>query len=81
MRKQYIAERDKHPKDSDEYNFYNARQMSTKIAMNSSYGLFGQATYRYSNNWLAKTITCQGRLTLKISQQVAESYLKNFKGD
>jgi len=81
MRKQYIAKRDKHPKDSDEYNFYNARQLSTKIAMNSSYGLMGQATFRYSNNWLAKTITCQGRLTLKISQQIAEDYLENFKGD
>ena len=79
MRKEYIKERDKYTKDSDEYNFYNARQLATKIAANTSYGLYGQSTFRYSNNWLAKTITCQGRLTLKISQQVAESYLEGFK--
>ena len=79
MRKEYIRERDKHVKGSDEYNFFNARQQSTKVAMNSSYGLFGQSTYRYSNNWLAKTITCQGRLSLKISQQIAEDYLKNLE--
>ena len=46
--------------------------------MNTSYGLYGQSTFRYSNNWLAKTITTQGRLTLKISQQVAENYLSKF---
>lgn len=76
LRKQYKNERNKHDPNSDEYTFYDARQLSIKIAMNSSYGIFGQSTFRYSNNWLAKTITGQGRLTLKISQQIAESYLQ-----
>jgi hypothetical protein len=41
--------------------------------------VYGQSTFRWSNNWLAKTITCQGRLALKISQQVAEDYLREMK--
>jgi len=81
MRKQYIKERDKYKKGDDEYSFFNARQSATKTAMNTSYGLYGQSTFRWSNNWLAKTITCQGRLTLKISQQVAEDYLKEIASD
>lgn len=76
MRKEYIKERDKYEEGSEQYDFYDSRQKSTKVASNSAYGLFGQATYRYSNNWLAKTITGQGRLSLKIAQQIAEDYLK-----
>ncbi len=79
LRKQYKKERDTFDQKSDDYKFFDARQLATKIAMNTSYGLYGQATFRYSNNWLAKTITCQGRLALKISQEVAENYLKNYK--
>lgn len=78
LRKQYIKERDKYKREEDDYSFFDSRQSATKVAMNTSYGLYGQSTFRYSNNWLAKTITCQGRLTLKISQQVAEDYLKEF---
>ena len=76
LRKKYKNERDKHSPDSELYMFYDSRQSSTKIALNTSYGLYGQSTFRYSNNWLAKTITSQGRLTLKISQQIAEDYLQ-----
>lgn len=81
LRKQYIAERDKYQISDEQFDFYNLRQKATKVAMNTAYGLFGQSTYRYSNNWLAKTITCQGRMTLKISQEVAETYLRNLKNE
>jgi DNA polymerase elongation subunit (family B) len=79
LRKQYKKKRNEFDKNSDDYSFYDSRQLATKVAMNTSYGLYGQSTFRYSNNWLAKTITTQGRLALKISQQVAEDYLKKFK--
>ena len=80
LRKEYKGKRDEYERDSENYTFYDARQIATKVASNTSYGLYGQATFRYSNNWLAKTITTQGRLTLKISQQVAEDYLSKFGG-
>lgn len=80
LRKQYVAERKKHEEGTDGFDFYDSRQLAVKIASNTLYGLMGQTTYRYSNNWLAKSITGQGRLTLKISQQIAEDYLKNYKG-
>jgi len=79
LRKEYKKKSRSFDIDSDEYSFYDSRQLATKVAMNTSYGLYGQSTFRYSNNWLAKTITTQGRLTLKISQQVAENYLSKFK--
>ena len=78
LRKEYKDKRDKYDRSVEEYSFYDSRQKATKVAMNTSYGLYGQSTFRYSNNWLAKTITTQGRLTLKISQQVAENYLSKF---
>ena len=78
LRKEYKRTRNTFNRDSDDYSFYNSRQLATKVAVNTSYGLYGQATFRYSNNWLAKTITTQGRLALKISQQVAENYLSKF---
>lgn len=78
LRKEYIKKRSEFDRSSDDYSFYDSRQKATKVAMNTSYGLYGQSTFRYSNNWLAKTITTQGRLALKISQQVAENYLSKF---
>ncbi len=65
---------------SNEYNFYNSRQLAIKTAMNSSYGAYGLSTFRYSNHWLAESITSQGRLTLKLSQHLAEAYLKQQFG-
>jgi len=79
IRKEYKKTRDTFKYNSDDYSFYDARQLATKVAANTSYGLYGQSSFRYSNNWLAKTITTQGRLALKISQQVAENYLSKFK--
>jgi hypothetical protein len=40
----------------------------------------GQSTFRYSDKWVAKTITVNGRLTLKISQICGEMFLNNQLG-
>ncbi len=77
LRHHYKTLRDTHPEGSPQYQFFDMRQLATKIVANTTYGLMGQATFRYSNKWVAKTITVNGRLTLKISQICGEMYLNN----
>jgi DNA polymerase elongation subunit (family B) len=77
LRKEYKDKRDTFDPNSDEYAFYDMRQLAAKVTANSTYGLMGQATFRYSDKWVAKTITVNGRLTLKISQICGELYLKH----
>ncbi len=79
LRNSYEAEMKKHSKDSVEYSFYNMRQKAVKVTMNTTYGLFGQSTYRFSNKHLAKAITTQGRLSLKATQLIADLYLENLQ--
>ena len=67
-------------KGSDEYIFNNARQKSIKVVRNTSYGLYGQKSFRYSNNWLAQSITNQAVLSIKMAQYLTEQHLK-FKYD
>jgi DNA polymerase elongation subunit (family B) len=80
LRKQYKKQRDEFDKLSDDYKIYDRRQFTMKVLMNSTYGLFGMSSYRYSNKWLAKSITTQGRLALKTAQFFADLYLKNKYG-
>lgn len=79
MRNQYEKQRDQYKEHTYEYDFYDMRQKSIKVSMNTTYGLFGQATYRFSNKHLAKSITTQGRLSLKIAQIIAEMYLESLE--
>lgn len=79
LRNYYEKKRDTYSEDSDEYSFYNMRQSAVKITMNTTYGLFGMNTYRFSNKNLAKAITVQGRLTLKIAQIIGDIYLNTLK--
>ncbi len=74
-RTKYKKLRDSFKENSSDYKYNDRRQNSIKIIMNTTYGLFGQSNYRYSDSFLAKTITIQGRLTLKISQIVGETIL------
>ncbi len=77
-RKQYIKLRDEQDPKSFEYQFYDMAQSTVKVSMNTLYGLFGLSTYRYSDSWLAKTITVHGRFSLKLSQEIAHQYLTNL---
>ena len=80
-RDNYKKKRNEHPVGSEEYNKYDRMQLAVKIVSNTTYGLFGLSSYRYSNSELAKAITVQGRLTLKISQIVAEKLLSQLEGE
>lgn len=80
FRNDYEKERDKFKKGTLEYNFFEMRQKAIKITMNTTYGLFGQQSYRFSNKHLAKSITTQGRLSLKAAQIIAEMYLESLRG-
>jgi len=75
LRKQYRAESEKHDEWTELFNLYNTKQLSIKVLMNSVYGVFGLSSYRYSNHWLAHSITTQGRTTIKVAQYLAEKYL------
>jgi DNA polymerase elongation subunit (family B) len=76
MRKKYKKEMFKHAKGSEQFNFWNSRQLSVKIAVNSVYGITGLKTFRYSNHNLAQAITTQGRLAIKLAQHLAEQHLQ-----
>ena len=74
-RDEYKTKRNTFTPGSEDYNKFDKMQLAVKILMNTTYGLFGLSSYRYSNKELAKAITIQGRLTLKISQIVGETVL------
>ena len=80
FRNDYERQRDQFKKGSDDHSFFEMRQKAIKVTMNTLYGLFGQSTYRFSNKHLAKSITVQGRLSLKAAQLIAELYLEALKG-
>jgi len=77
MRKKYKDIRDSF-KDVNpyEYNLNDNRQKSVKVIMNTTYGLYGMSNFRYSNQWLAQSITNNGQLMNKIAQYISEEYLK-----
>lgn len=75
FRNDYEKERDKFKKGTPEYEFFDMRQKAIKITMNTTYGLFGQSSFRFSNKQLAKAITTQGRLSLKAAQIITNLYL------
>lgn len=79
MRNKYKKERDLFSESSEDYKFYDARQNSVKITMNTLYGLYGLSTYRYSSKHLAKAVTTQGRTMLKIAQLFGEGVLNDYK--
>lgn len=79
LRKQYKNEMYKYEKGSFERAEFNRRQLTTKVIMNSTYGLLGMSSFRYSNKWLAKSITVSGRVALKTAQYYAEKYLDTIK--
>jgi len=75
LRKAYRKKSEEYAIDTKEYEFNNRGQLAVKRVANSSYGVYGLSSFRYSNHWLAQSITAQGRLTLKISQYITEEFL------
>lgn len=79
LRKQYKKERDNYGPGTEDYKFYDKRQMSLKINANSSYGIMGLKSFRFSNKYLAKSTTLSGKLCLKTAQMFGELYLRNLE--
>jgi DNA polymerase elongation subunit (family B) len=78
LRKIYQRKMLEFHEDSEEYHFNDSRQKSIKVVRNTSYGLYGMSGFRYSDNWLAQSITNQAMLTTKTAQYLAEKHL-DFK--
>jgi DNA polymerase elongation subunit (family B) len=78
MRTMYKNKAKEYQIGSIEHNYNDARQKTVKIVMNTTYGLYGLSTFRYSNHWLARSITNNGLITIKAAQYVAEEYLKAY---
>ena len=55
--------------------FENKNQNVFKRVMNTCYGLYGMSGFRYSDNWLARSITNNSLHALKIAMFKAEEYL------
>lgn len=75
IRKDYQHKMENAEKGSELWNFYNSRQNSIKIVMNTNYGVQGLKTFRFSNTLLAHSISTQGKLTIKLAQFIADKYL------
>jgi len=72
LRAEYRKTSASYPKGSEEFNLWDNRQKAIKVLMNSTYGIYGLSSFRYSNHWLAQAITTQGRLTIKTAQYIAD---------
>lgn len=75
LRKQYKKQMFE-AKDPNVAVEFNRKQITTKVIMNSTYGLMGMSSFRFSNIWLAKSITSSGRLALKEAQYFADKYIE-----
>lgn len=78
MRTNYKKKMKEFKPEDDMYEYYNGRQNSMKINANSSYGLLGLGSFRFSNKFLAESVTLSGKLSLKIAQTCGEIYLRNM---
>lgn len=80
MRQDYKRQRaqaeDDFGRGSAEWALAENRQKSIKVVMNTTYGLYGLNTFRYSNHWLAQSITNMGMFTIKKAQYQAETLLE-----
>jgi DNA polymerase elongation subunit (family B) len=58
-------------------DYYNALQLALKLVLNGSYGAFATSYFILYNNWVAGTITAQGRDLTKTMDKVNEDYWYN----
>ncbi|MEM4385970.1 MAG: DNA polymerase domain-containing protein [Candidatus Anstonellales archaeon] len=79
MRSEYKKKRDEFKVDSIDYMRYDLIQNAIKITMNSIYGVFGLSSFKFSSNYLAQSITLQGKLINKIAQYLAGRYISGLE--
>ncbi len=72
----------KEAKTEDEKNFYDLKQMTAKIAINSIYGALGSKYFILSNTNIAHAVTSYGRYSIKTTGDYVIDYLNNkYKTD
>lgn len=81
LRKHHKNLRNTFEKGSREYKFEDNNQNVFKRLMNTSYGLYGMSGFRYSNHWLARSITNNSLHALKVAMYLGEDYLTNKYGN
>lgn len=97
MKQRKIAkkERGKYPKSSREYAYYNLKQLSIKIKINSLYGILGYKGFHLFNVNLAQSVTATGQNIIStaacgfenfmadnikfVCAEEIENYLRNIK--
>lgn len=60
-----------------EVDYYNALQLALKLVLNGSYGAFAASYFILFNNYVAGTITAQGRDLTQTMDRVNEDYWYN----
>ena len=78
LRKSHKKLRDTYEKGSQSYKFEDNNQNVFKRLMNTCYGLYGLASFRYSDHWLARSITNNSLHALKCAIYKGEEYLTNL---
>lgn len=78
MRKHHKKLRDTYEEGSVDYKFENNNQNVFKRVMNTCYGLYGMSGFRYSDNWLARSITNNSLHALKVAMFKAEEFLTEY---
>jgi len=64
--------------DEELKNIYRRNAKTCKVIMNTCYGLYGLPTFTFSNQWLASTITLQGRISVKLAQLIADQVISEL---
>lgn len=55
----------------------NSKSNGVKVTLNTGYGIYGMATWKYGNNLIANSITSGGKIYgIKLFQQIASNKLK-----
>lgn len=80
LRKHHKKLRDTYTEGGIEYKFEDNNQNVFKRVMNTSYGLYGMSGFRYSNHWLARSITNNSLHALKVAMYIGEDYLTKTYG-
>lgn len=78
LRKSHKKLRDTYEKGTPLYKFEDNNQNVFKRLMNTCYGLYGLSSFRYSDHWLARSITNNSLHALKCAIYKGEEYLTHL---
>jgi len=66
---------------SDEYVYFDRKQLITKILLNSLYGVLLLPSFRYYSKLSGESVTLSGQSVIKFADFIANLYYKNKLGD